>query len=111
MIRDFDVHIYYDLKTRPVAEALRAQAIKDFQNRDIHVSRMVDNKIGPHPMPMFEIVFGRADFAEVVFWLMTNRRGLTVLVHEVTDRDVRDHSEGALWMGEKLELDFSTFTS
>ena len=44
-------------------------------------------------------------------WRKKNRKGLTVLVHEVTDRDLHDHTEGALWMGDKVQLDFSAFTT
>lgn len=111
MIRDFDVHVYYDLGSRAEAAALRDLALKEFVGRDIHVSRMVDRPIGPHPKPMFEIIVARTNFAEIVFWLMKNRGSLAVLVHEVTDHDTADHTAGAIWMGEKLELDFSQFTT
>ncbi len=107
--RDFDIHVYYNESSRPQAEALRELALKDFNGRPIHVSRMVDRKVGPHPLPMFEIDFGKEDLGEMIQWLFKNRNGLTVLVHQVTGHDTIDHSAGALWMGEVLEIDFSTF--
>lgn len=108
-IRDFDIHVYYDEASRAKALELRELALKDFTGRSIHISRMVDRKVGPHPLPMFEIDFGKNDLSEMILWLFRNRNGLNVLVHQVTGHDSKDHSAGALWMGEVLELDFSTF--
>ena len=107
--RDFDIHVYFNADTRSKAEALQSLALKEFHGRPIHISRLVDRKIGPHPMPMFEIDFGKDDLSEMILWLIKNRNGLTVLVHQVTGHDTIDHSEGALWMGDILELDFSKF--
>lgn len=107
--RDFDIHVYYDENSRSRAEALRNLALQEFNGRPIAISRMVDRKIGPHPMPMFEIDFGKEHLGEMIQWLLKNRNGLTVLVHQVTGHDTKDHSEGALWMGPPLKLDFSMF--
>ena len=107
--RDFDIHIYYDMQTRPTALAVHDQAIKDFSGRDVFISRMVDQKVGPHPQPMFEIVFAKEDLSEMIFWLIKNRQGLNVLLHQVTGDDPKDHSAGAMWFGQSLELDFSKF--
>lgn len=107
--RDFDIHVYYNQDSRDKAFALREKAHKEFKDRNIFVSRMVDKKVGPHPLPMFEITFANEQLSEMIFWLLKNRDGLTVLMHQVTGDDPKDHSDGALWMGSKLELDFSAF--
>ena len=64
-VRDFDIHVYYTLEdSRPQALALREQALQDFGGRNMFVSRMVDQKVGPHPRPMFEITFARENLNE-----------------------------------------------
>jgi len=105
MIRSYDAHIYYPLNAKLTAEAVRERALAELS--DVRVSPMIDRNVGPHPMPMFEIQFLPLKHSEMITWLLANRDGLTVLVHEVTGHDPRDHSEGALWMGRVLELDFS----
>jgi DOPA 4,5-dioxygenase len=35
---------------------------------------------------------------------MLNREGLDILIHPETGDDVEDHTNHALWLGEKLEL-------
>jgi len=105
--RDYDAHIYYDETTRDQALALRDLALKNFKDRPVFISRMVDHRVGPHPLPMFEINFSKELFPEALEWLKQNRKNLTILVHEVTGDDPKDHSEGALWLGDALPLDFS----
>jgi aromatic ring-cleaving dioxygenase len=56
---------------------------------------------------MFELNFIRGKRDELVRWLTLNRGEHTVLVHEVTGDDPRDHTIGALWLGEPVQLDFS----
>ena len=46
----------------------------------------------------------RREFGKVVPWLMLNREGLDILVHPTTGDDLADHTDHALWLGEKLEL-------
>ena len=105
MIQSYDAHVYYPLNSRALAEAMRAQAVAELQG--VRVSSLVDRNVGPHPMPMFQLQFLPERLAEIIPWLMKNRRDLAVLVHEVTGDDPRDHTKGALWMGRVLELDMS----
>jgi len=108
-LRHFDAHIYYHEKKRDLAVHLREKAISTFQSRAVFVGRMIDYPIGPHPVPMFEINFPKHLLSEVSQWLLLHRGNLTVLVHEVTGNDERDHSLGAQWMGTPLDLDTSKF--
>jgi aromatic ring-cleaving dioxygenase len=107
--REFDAHVYYSAESRNQAIQLRAQAIAHFHDRPIFVGALVDELVGPHPLPMFEINFAASFLGEVVLWLIRNRSERSVLVHEVTGDDWKDHSSGAVWFGEVLKLDESRF--
>ena len=101
-IASYHAHIYYDAASRPRAERLREQVAQRFLAR---IGSWHDQPVGPHPQPMFQIAFATEVFAELVPWLMLNRRGLTVLVHPNTDDERADHLVHALWMGQVLALD------
>jgi len=45
-----------------------------------------------------------SQFAMVVSWLMLNHGPHSVLVHPNTGNELRDHTEHALWLGEKVQL-------
>lgn len=70
---------------------------------------------------MFEVnVFTPAQFGAFVSWLAVWRGPLSALIHPNTipeegvsssDSAFRDHSQRAIWMGEKVPLDFTLFAS
>jgi aromatic ring-cleaving dioxygenase len=76
---------------------------------------MQDEPVGPHPIGQFEInLFTPAQFGALVPWLVVWRGPLSILVHPNTvtpdgqtraERVVRDHTERAIWLGERLPLD------
>jgi aromatic ring-cleaving dioxygenase len=101
-IRGYHAHIYYDRETRRHAAELRAALSERF---DVALGRWRDEPVGPHPKAMYQVSFAPELFADFVPWLMLNRRGLTILVHPETGRDVPDHQDYPLWLGEKLDLD------
>jgi aromatic ring-cleaving dioxygenase len=105
--RDYDAHIYYVPENRYQAVLLRDKVMEELAAYPVFVSPLVDKKVGPHPTPMFEICFSTDLMEKVRTWLIRNRGGLTVLVHTVTGNDPRDHSIGAQWLGDPVELDFS----
>lgn len=73
-------------------------------NFDVRLGRWHDKPIGPHPIAMYQVAFSPELFGKVVPWLMLNREGLDILIHPTTGDDVADHTDHALWLGEKLEL-------
>ncbi len=101
-IRGYHAHIYYDPSSRSLAADLRAAIDAQF---DVVMGRWRDEPVGPHPQSMYQVAFAPEEFARLVPWLMLNRGGLNVLVHPETGDDVADHSDQALWLGEKLPLD------
>ncbi|MFM7886275.1 MAG: DOPA 4,5-dioxygenase family protein, partial [Pseudanabaena sp.] len=43
-------------------------------------------------------------FERIVPWLLLNRQSLAILVHPNTGNAIADHTDHALWLGEKLEV-------
>ena len=105
-IASYHAHVYYEPATRKSAAAVRTDLIARFP---VRLGRWRDNPVGPHPVPMFQVAFEPALFADFVPWLMLNRRGHPVLVHPNTGDDLADHRDYPLWLGERLALDFSVF--
>lgn len=59
---------------------------------------------------MFEVnIFTPAQFGAFIPWLVINRGPLSALVHPNTGDDVRDHTQRATWLGEKMTLDLGIF--
>lgn len=103
-IKAYHAHIYYSSESKSKASALRADLGEFF---DVQLGRMHDTPVGPHLSGMYLVVFGLQEFEKIVPWLMLNRRGLDILIHPETGNDLEDHSDHALWLGEKLDLDWS----
>lgn len=104
-IHGYHAHIYYrdDEERAAAAEIREALGARP----EVQLGRWRDEPVGPHPLPMFQAAFAAGAFAEIVPWLMLNRRGLSILVHPETGDDVPDHRDHPLWLGEKLTLDIS----
>jgi DOPA 4,5-dioxygenase len=108
----YHAHIYYTAETRAVAQALRQRFFAAKDSREIpalvFVGALRDRKVGPHPIPQFEIHFAHAMLPLLLPLLEGS--GLTVLVHPLTDDDLADHTTLARWIGQPLPLplDLST---
>jgi DOPA 4,5-dioxygenase len=102
-------HIYYAPTERAAAEALRAAFLRGPEHPDapvLFVGRMMDQGVGPHPLPQFEIHFRTPAVAAITALLQAS--GLRALVHPLTDDDLADHSSNARWIGEPVDLDLTT---
>lgn len=97
----YHAHIYYDEETRETAARLRQEIWGKF---DVQMGRFRDRPVGPHPEPMYQVVFTPEVFPDLVPWLMYHRDGLTVLVHPEAEDAFNDHAHYPFWMGEKLDL-------
>lgn len=100
-ITSFHAHVYYTPETRDVAARVREGLGAKFE---VQLGRWHDKPIGPHSKSMYQVAFLPDQFAQVVPWLMLNREGLDILVHPNTGDAVADHTNHALWLGEKLAL-------
>lgn len=100
----FHAHIYFDSSSCDTAARVREGLNAQF---DVRLGRWHDKPIGPHPKAMYQVAFLPDQFDKVVPWLMLNHEGLDILIHPETGDDVADHTEHALWLGEKLELNIN----
>ena len=102
-------HIYYSIDQRELAVRLREAVGSTFGNRVLKIPEPVDHAHGPHPVPTFEVHFDGKMRVEMRDFLEANRNGLSVLIHEDTGDDHRDHRENIEWLGEPVALDFGFF--
>lgn len=100
----YHAHVYFAAET-----SSRARHIRDIaqQRFTLPVGRFNEKLVGPHTMWSFSITFTQHDFESIVPWLDSVRDGLSVLVHALTDDDLKDHTEFAYWLGDQVELDLS----
>jgi DOPA 4,5-dioxygenase len=107
-IAGYHAHVYgaADLGGRDL-EALHARAQRELTRA--RIGRLRREPVGPHPLPMFQIAFDRDRLDAVVPWLIERREGRSVLVHPLHGAHLAEHTEDALWLGERLELDVSVF--
>ncbi len=99
-------HIYFKSKDLEPAFIVFEQAQMSglFQFSKFH-----EKAIGPHPLGMIELHFNELSYAEVLGWVQSHRGDLSALIHHDTGDDLKDHTEGILWLGANLPLDFSFF--
>ena len=106
----YHAHIYYS----PDQRAAAAKLHEDFRERTsshidslvLFVGAMVNRKVGPHPLPQYEIHFLRGALPGVL--AMIEASGLRALIHPLTDDDLADHTTLAQWIGTPLSLDLTT---
>jgi aromatic ring-cleaving dioxygenase len=85
---------------------------------ELRIYKFWEEPIGPHPIAMFEVnLFTPAQFGAFIPWLIINRGPLSVLIHPNTvdpvtgehEEELRNHTQRATWLGEKVILDLGTF--
>jgi len=102
-IRGYHAHVYFrDARERALALQLRDALERRFPSAAL--GRVHDEPVVLHPEPMYQVSFGPRLFAEIVPWLMTNRGGLSVLVHPVAGDPLAEHRDWPLWLGAPLDL-------
>ena len=106
----YHAHIYYVPETRALAESLHRR-LSDMKasgeiSQLLFVGQMRDRKVGPHPIPQFEIHFTKQALPRIL--PLIEASGLRALVHPLTDDDLADHTSLAHWIGEPVELDLTT---
>jgi DOPA 4,5-dioxygenase len=105
----YHAHVYYSPDTRGRAAALRdrltAMMRTEADSGLVFVGQLRDHKVGPHPVPQFEVHFLRPALDSIVALL--RKSALTVLVHPLTLDDVADHTTLAQWIGDRIDLDLA----
>lgn len=103
-IRGFHAHVYFNAQTRAQAQTLCEAAALEFP---LKMGRMHAAPVGPHPDWSCQLAFKPALFGEVIPWLAMRRAGLVVFIHPISNSDLLDHRDRALWMGAVRPLDLS----
>jgi DOPA 4,5-dioxygenase len=98
---NYDIYIYW----RNNDERNEALAIqKVLIENNVQTFPFVEKPIGPHPYPMFESHVTTQTLLEIESILTANRKSCSILIHEKTGDHVYDHTKGARYLGEPLEL-------
>ncbi len=100
-IEGYHAHVYFDADTREPAQSLREAVEARFE---VRMGRWHEKPVGPHPCWSYQIAFTPELFSTLVPWLALNRQGLVIFLHPETGAVIPDHTDHALWMGEKREL-------
>ena len=95
----YHAHIYWQNEDqRREALSLR-EPLREMGSK---VGSIHEDAIGPHPHAMYQVNYN-TNIAEEVEELLSKTK-LDILLHEDTGDDLRDHTEGARWLGNKLTL-------
>ncbi len=107
-IRGYHAHVYFDANTVAQARALCEAAAQRF---GVAMGRVHERPVGPHPDWSCQLAFKPSLFADVVPWLAMHRAGLVVFVHPISDNEVKDHTDRAMWMGAVRPLDLRVLST
>ena len=98
---NYDIHIYWrNNDERNEALALQKVLIEN----NVQTFPFLEKPIGPHPYPMFESHVTNQTLPAIESLLTVNRKTCSILIHEKTGDHVYDHTKGARFLGEPLEL-------
>ena len=104
-IRGFHAHVYFGPDTLDQARTLCEQAAQAFPQ--ITMGRVHERPVGPHPDWSCQLAFRAELFGSVIPWLAMRRDGLVVFIHPISNNDLVDHRDRAMWMGAVRPLDLS----
>jgi aromatic ring-cleaving dioxygenase len=106
-MKNYHAHIYFDLHQRAIAENVVSNLL-EMNLPDLKLWKFHENKVGPHFFPMAEVHFTENSLSEVLKCLKLYHDGISILVHEDSGDDFRDH-ENPIWVGPSLPIDFDFF--
>ena len=98
---NYHAHIYWKtLEEKKIALSTRLY----LEKQGGILGRVWDGPKGPHPLPMFQVKYNSDNQKQIEEYL--KKKSLTVLLHEdIGDDQIRNHTEGARWIGKPLTLD------
>jgi len=96
----YHAHVYWgNSNERKIAMRARASLEREVCS----LGRIWDKPIGPHPLPMYQVMYDSASRSDIEPLLASF--DLSILLHEDIGVDhVRDHTDGARWLGNPLAL-------
>ena len=104
----FHSHIYFNEETFDKA----AEFCEEFKRLglDLQISSLHRRLLGPHPEWMFEVDFKVQDFKKLIDFMQKKRNGLNIFIHPLSGNELLDHTDYALFLGEKVDLNLSIFS-
>ncbi len=98
---NYDIHVYWRNNDER-NEALVLQKVLIENN--VETFPFVEKPIGPHLYPMFESHVTSQALPVIESLLAVSRKSCPILIHEKTGDHVYDHTKGARFLGEPLDL-------
>ena len=98
---NYHAHVYWKNQAeREIAISMRSS----FLSMGASLGAIHDRPIGPHPLPMYQIMYDTSIQTEVETLLRI--QPMSILLHEDIGIDhVKDHTDGARWINTPLDLD------
>lgn len=103
--KPYPPHQKYAIELREYFQSLVDNGTLD--SGDVRVGAMHDEPVGPHTQPMFQIHIGYESFKHAVQLLILNHKDLSVLIHPLTGNAPEEHTNLAMWLGNKIPLDLN----
>jgi len=110
LIDSWHAHLYFDAGSRAAAWALRETAQAELAAW-VQVGRFHEQPAGPHPMGSSQLAFAAEHLSPVLGWLVLNHGNIDVFIHPNTGNALRDHREGALWLGRSHLLNLAALAA
>lgn len=95
----YHAHIYWQNEDQRREALNLRETLREMGSK---VGSIHEEAVGPHPYAMYQVNYN-SNIAETVEGLLSKTK-LDILLHEDTGDDLRDHTEGARWLGNKLTL-------
>lgn len=105
-MKRFHLHVYFPSDQPEAARLWRANAALSglFDSVRLH-----ERPVGPHPTATIEAHFAESAYASALGWVEARRGSFSALIHPDTGDDLKDHTDGARWLGEEVPLRFDFF--
>ena len=104
LFKYYHAHVYFK-HTESNKAAIVRQNILDATNiQNLRAHPLINQPIGPHPLPMFEIDFSGDFFWDAIQLLSQFRDGLSVLIHPLSGNEWEDHTLHAMFLGRRHDL-------
>jgi aromatic ring-cleaving dioxygenase len=104
----FHAHIYFNEQSQAQAEVFhhKMQENKEYTA----VSPLRFELRGPHPHWMFTVNFASENFMPMIEFMQKHRDGLSILIHPLSGNEVLDHTDYAMFLGQKENLNLAVLT-
>ena len=105
---NYDIHTYWRNNDER-DEALKLKQI--LIDNKVQTFSLVEIPIGPHPLPMFEAHVSAENLPVTEAQLVANRVNCSILIHEKTNDQMYDPTEGGRWLGTPWNLTWSFYVT